>query len=235
MAVRRKEDFMADWQNFMDREFSKGYLAAIRDQLENEYASQTVYPPKEDIFRALEETPLDQVKVVILGQDPYHGPHQAQGFAFSVPADEKIPPSLANIYTELANEYNRPVHRTGDLSDWARQGVLLLNPILTVRAHQPLSHKDLGWQQFTNAVLQELDQQDQPMVFLLWGAQARKARQFITNPNHLVLESAHPSPLAAYRGFFGNGHFVRANQFLESHGVSGIDWTRDNTADPTED
>lgn len=225
---------MADWQTFMDREFSKGYLGPIRDRLEKEYAEFTVYPPKEDIFRALEETPLDQVKVVILGQDPYHGEHQAQGFAFSVPADEKIPPSLANIYSELASEYNRPVHRNGDLSDWAAQGVLLLNPILTVRAHQPLSHKDLGWQQFTDAVLQELDRQDQPMVFLLWGAQAKKAARFITNPNHLVLESVHPSPLSAYRGFFGCNHFVRANYFLESHGVSGIDWTRDNTRDAME-
>lgn len=226
---------MADWQNFMDQEFSRGYLQPLRDRLEKEYEDYTVYPAKENIFRALEETPLDQVKVVILGQDPYHGPNQAQGFAFSVPGNEKIPPSLANMYTELANELQQPVHRTGNLTDWARQGVLLLNPILTVRAHQPLSHKDLGWQQFTDAVLQELDRQNQPMVFLLWGAQARKAKRFITNPNHLVLESAHPSPLSAYRGFFGNGHFVRANQFLESHGVSGIDWARDNTRDAEEE
>lgn len=212
----------------MNQELKKGYLENIRNILEQEYAHKTIYPPRDLIFNALETTPLDQVKVVILGQDPYHNPNQAMGYAFSVPAGEKIPPSLQNMYKELENEYQMPVRRSGDLSDWASQGVLLLNPILTVEAHKPLSHQNLGWQQFTDAVLQQLNQQDQPIVFLLWGAQARKAKRFLNNPNHLVLESAHPSPLSAYRGFFGNNHFRTANDFLQSKGISPVNWTASN-------
>lgn len=227
-ALPAREDH--SWQQFMERETARGYLLPIRDRLEQDYQTKTIYPAPENIFRALEETPLDQVKVVILGQDPYHGPNQAQGFAFSVPASEKIPPSLRNIYKEIADEYGLPVplQRSGDLTDWARQGVLLLNPILTVEQGKPMSHADYGWQQFTDAVLEELDRQDQPMVFLLWGAQARKAKRLLHNPNHLILESPHPSPLSASRGFFGTGHFRKANEFLESHGAAPIDWARSN-------
>lgn len=219
---------MKDWNELMDQELAKGYLEQIRDTLEEEYAHKTIYPAKENVFRAMEETPLDQVKVVILGQDPYHGPNQAQGFSFSVPETEQLPPSLRNIYKELMMEYGKPVDRSGDLSDWAAQGVLLLNSILTVEGGKPLSHEGLGWQQFTDAVIQALNEQDQPMVFLLWGAHARKAKRFLNNPNHLVLECAHPSPLSANRGFMGCGHFKKANEFLEAHGVKGIDWTASN-------
>ena len=219
---------MNSWNELMSREMEKGYMKDLRLTLENEYAGKTIYPPKALIFNALETTPLDQVKVVILGQDPYHGPNQAMGYAFSVPASEKIPPSLQNMYKELEGEYQMPVRRSGDLSDWAAQGVLLLNPILTVEEHKPLSHQNLGWQQFTDAVLQQLNEQDQPIVFLLWGAQAKKAKRFLNNPNHLVLESSHPYPLSAYRGFFGSGPFNTANEFLESHGTKGIDWTASN-------
>ena len=217
-----------DWQTLMQQEFDKGILGPIRQKLDAAYANTTVYPAKENLFQALERTPLDEVKVVILGQDPYHGPNQAQGFSFSVPASEKIPPSLQNIYKELEQEYGKPVKRSGDLSDWADQGVLLLNTILSVEQGKPLSHQNLGWQDFTDDILKALNEQKQPIVFLLWGAQARKAKRFLTNPNHLVLESAHPSPLSASRGFFGNGHFKTANDFLKQHGSAGIDWTRDN-------
>lgn len=223
---------METWQQLFEQEEQKGYLQTIRDRLEQEYTHQTIYPAKENLFRALEETPLDQVKAVILGQDPYHGPNQAMGFAFSVPKNQKIPPSLQNIYKELEDEYRQPVERTGSLADWAKQGVLLLNPILSVQAGRPMSHADLGWQQLTDEILRVLNAQPQPIVFFLWGAQARKAKCFLNNPAHLVLESAHPSPLSAYRGFFGSSQFVRANQFLESHGVPGIDWTRNNMNDP---
>lgn len=226
-------EYLENWNELMDQELKKGYLQTLRDRLEEAYATATVYPAKENIFRALEETPLDQVKVVILGQDPYIRPNQAQGFAFSVPAGEKIPPSLQNIYKEIAMEYQTPLHRSGDLSDWAQQGVLLLNPILTVEAGKSMSHAGLGWQQFTDEIIRVLDQQDQPIVFFLWGAQARKTKALLHNPRHLILESVHPSPLSASRGFFGTGHFKACNDFLESHGVEGIDWTRSNLPDPS--
>ncbi len=216
------------WEQLMEQEQAKGVLAPIRQFLEHEYSEKTIYPARENIFRALEMTPLDQVRVVILGQDPYHGPNQAQGFSFSVPADEKIPPSLRNIYQEISQEYQQPVRRSGDLSDWASQGVLLLNSILTVEQGKPMSHANIGWQQFTDAILQTLNGLDQPIVFMLWGAQARKAKRFLTNPDHLILESAHPSPLSASRGFFGSGQFLKANEYLVSKGARPIDWTRSN-------
>lgn len=215
------------WESLIKEEEARGIFAPIRQFLEKAYEEKTIYPARENIFRALEMTPLDKVKVVILGQDPYHGPNQAQGFSFSVPADEKIPPSLKNIYKEIADEYHRPVNRTGDLSDWASQGVLLLNSILTVEQGKPMSHASLGWQEFTDDILKVLNEQNQPIVFMLWGAQARKAKRFLNNPNHLILESVHPSPLSASRGFLGSGQFKKANEFLESKGVSGIDWFGD--------
>lgn len=217
-----------NWEDVMQQEFKNGTLGPIRDQLEKAYQTSTVYPAKENIFKALEMTPLDQVKVVILGQDPYHGPNQAQGYSFSVPRGQRIPPSLANIYKELSHEYQMPIQRSGDLSDWASQGVLLLNSILSVEQGKPMSHAHFGWQKFTDDILKVLNEQDQPIVFLLWGSQARKAKQFLTNPNHLVLESPHPSPLSASKGFFGNGHFMRANEFLQAHGSTPVDWTRSN-------
>ena len=216
------------WEELMKKESENGTLGPIKEKLEEAYAHSIVYPARENLFRALDMTPMDQVKVVILGQDPYHEPGQAQGFSFSVPAKVKTPPSLVNIYKELAEEYGQPVNRSGDLSDWAAQGVLLLNSILSVEQGKPLSHAGFGWQTFTNDILKELNTLDQPIVFLLWGAQARKAKEFLNNPNHLVLESPHPSPLSASRGFFHNGHFRMANEFLESKGVEGIDWIRNN-------
>lgn len=220
------------WEQLMQAEFEKGVLGPIRERLDAAYSHGKVYPAKENVFRALDKTPFDQVKVVILGQDPYHGPGQAQGFSFSVPAGMRIPPSLVNMYKELSAEYGMPVHRSGDLSDWADQGVLLLNTILSVEEGKPLSHANLGWQQFTDDILKALNESDQPIVFMLWGAQARKAKQYITNPNHLVLECAHPSPLSANRGFFGCGHFRKANAFLEQHGATPIDWCANNLQDP---
>lgn len=217
-----------DWETLMKQEFERGVLGPVREKLEKAYAGSTVYPAKENLFKALEMTPFDQVKVVILGQDPYHGPNQAQGYSFSVPANEKIPPSLVNIYKEISQEYEKPVHRSGDLSDWARQGVLLLNTILSVEQGKPLSHSNFGWQTFTDDILKALNESEQPIVFLLWGAQAKAAKRLLTNPNHLVLESAHPSPLAAHKGFFGNGHFKKANAYLQQHGLSAISWAEDN-------
>lgn len=222
---------MQTWEELMEEEMHKDYMHQIRAKLDHEYATKTIYPARENIFRALEETPLDQVKVVILGQDPYINPNQAQGFAFSVPKGVRLPPSLQNIYKELSSEYQQPVHRTGDLTDWARDGVLLLNPILTVEAGKSLSHEGLGWQQLTDRILEVLNTLPQPIVFILWGARARAAKKFLTNPDHLVLESPHPSPLSAHRGFFGTNQFLKANEYLQAHGVKPVNWIRDNTND----
>ncbi|WP_304683664.1 uracil-DNA glycosylase [Ileibacterium valens] len=217
-----------NWEQLIEQEEAKGTFDTLRPYLDQAYKEQIIYPAKENIFRALEMTPLDKVRVVILGQDPYHGPNQAQGFSFSVPANEKIPPSLRNIYQEIFNEYQTPVQRSGDLSDWASQGVLLLNSILTVEQGKPMSHSNLGWQNFTDDILRVLNEQNQPIVFMLWGAQARKAKRFLNNPNHLILESVHPSPLSANRGFFNSGQFKKANEFLESKGEPPIDWAKSN-------
>ena len=216
------------WDELFQREKQKDYLMQIDYALAKEYKTKQIYPPKDKIFSALQAVPKENVKVVILGQDPYHGPGQAHGMAFSVNHGVPIPPSLRNMYQELENEYDIPFHRDGNLEDWAYDGVLLLNPILTVEQGKPLSHQNLGWQRFTDEVIKELEKSDQPIVYLLWGSKARAAKRLITNPNHLVLESAHPSPLSAYRGFFGNGHFRKANDFLQSHDVKPIDWTHSN-------
>lgn len=174
---------------------------------------------------------MDQVKVVIIGQDPYHGPNQAQGLSFSVPANQKIPPSLQNIYKELEREYQQPIYRSGDLQDWAKQGVLLLNAALSVEAGKPNSHANIGWKTFTDDILRVLNKEDRPIVFMLWGYNARQAAKFLNNPNHLVLQSTHPSPLSAHKGFIGCNHFKQANSFLESHGLEPIHWIRDNWQD----
>ena len=217
-----------DWNTILIQEGQKPYMKELKKILSEEYKTQTIYPPKAQIFSALELTPPQNVKVVILGQDPYHGYGQAHGLAFSVNPDIKIPPSLRNIYKELELEYHVSVHRTGDLRDWAKQGVLLLNPILTVREHQPLSHQKIGWQLFTNEILKALNQMDQPMVFILWGSKAREAKKILTNPAHLIIESAHPSPLSASRGFFGSNCFKRANEYLAAHHEKPISWIETN-------
>ena len=205
-------------------EFGKPYYLNLRKFLVQEYKSQTIYPHMNDIFNALKYTDFKDVKEVILGQDPYHQPNQAHGLCFSVKKGVNPPPSLQNMYKEIYAEYGYPIPQHGELTYWAEQGVLMMNTVLTVRESQPNSHKGMGWEIFTDNVISLLNRRPEPMVFLLWGANARAKKKIITNPNHLVLESAHPSPLSAYNGFFGNGHFKKANEFLKSNGLSEIDW-----------
>ena len=191
-----------------------------------------MFPPADDIFNAFHLTPLSEVKVVILGQDPYHNVNQAHGLCFSVQPTVEIPPSLENIYKELHDDLGCKIPNNGYLVKWAKQGVLLLNTVLTVRAHQANSHQNIGWEQFTDAVIEILDQQDRPMVFLLWGKPAQRKKAMLHNPNHLILEAPHPSPLSAYRGFFGCRHFSKTNQFLEEHGLTPIDWQIEDVPRP---
>lgn len=205
-----------NWRSLLRAEFEKDYFKRLWAFVENEYVTRTIYPRAEHIFRALNETPLDAVKVVILGQDPYHEPNQAQGLAFYVPPEVSAPPSLVNIGKELGH--------VPDLLRWARQGVLLLNATLTVAAHAPLSHQRRGWETFTDAVIRLVAAKRDSIVFLLWGANAQKKASFIDSSRHLVLTAPHPSPLSAYRGFFGCGHFGKANDYLKSHGLTPIDF-----------
>ena len=190
-----------------------------------------VYPPSDEIFSAFEFTPLSKVKAVILGQDPYHEPGQANGLCFSVKPGVEIPPSLVNIYQELHDDLGCYIPDNGNLEKWARQGVMLLNTVLTVRAHQANSHKDIGWTEFTDAAIRILNEQDRPIVFMLWGRSAQNKEAMLTNPKHMIIKSAHPSPLSAYRGFFGSRPFSRANEFLERNGETPIDWQIENLAD----
>ena len=190
----------------------------------SEYATTTVYPPGSQIFRAFDLSPFDQTKVVILGQDPYHEPGQAHGLCFSVDKGVPFPPSLQNIYKEIRDDIGTVVSSQGDLSDWARQGVLLLNATLTVRAHQAGSHQNKGWERFTDAVIHRLAEQREHLVFILWGSYAQRKGAFIDKNRHLVLQSPHPSPLSAHRGFFGNRHFSTANRYLQEHGIEPIIW-----------
>ena len=214
-----------DWLDAIRPEFSKPYYRELFEFVKAEYSRVVVYPPAEDIFNAFHFTPLSKVKVLILGQDPYHNVHQAHGLSFSVPSDQKeIPPSLQNIYKELHDDLGCTIPNNGYLKKWADQGVLLLNTVLTVRAHQANSHQGKGWEQFTDAVIQAVNAQDRPIVYLLWGRPAQSKIQMLTNPKHLILKAPHPSPLSAYRGFFGCRHFSQANAFLEEHGVEPIDW-----------
>lgn len=215
---------MNDWLTPLNREFSKPYYKKLYDFIREEYATQIIFPPAEDIFNAFHLTPLSQVKVVIIGQDPYHNYGQAHGLCFSVRPDIEIPPSLVNIYKELQEDLGCGIPNNGYLEKWAKQGVLLLNTVLTVRAHQANSHQNHGWENFTDAVIQIVDQQSEPVVFMLWGKPAQAKKQLLHNPNHLILEAPHPSPLSAYRGFFGCKHFSKANQFLQEHGREPIDW-----------
>ena len=216
--------FNNSWDILLKDEFQKPYYLNLRKFLVQEYKSQTIYPHMNNIFNALKYTDYKDVKVVILGQDPYHQPNQAHGLSFSVLKGVKAPPSLQNMYKEIYAEYGFPIPDHGELTYWAEQGVLLMNTVLTVRESQPNSHKGMGWEIFTDNVISLLNERPEPMVFLLWGANARAKKKIITNPNHLVLESAHPSPLSAYNGFFGNGHFKKANDFLKSKNITEIDW-----------
>ena len=216
--------FNNSWDILLKDEFQKPYYLNLRKFLVQEYKTQTIYPNMNNIFNALKYTDYKDVKVVILGQDPYHQPNQAHGLCFSVLKGVNPPPSLQNMYKEIHAEYGYPIPDHGELTYWAEQGVLMMNTVLTVRESQPNSHKGMGWEIFTDNVISLLNLRPEPMVFLLWGANARAKKKIITNPNHLVLESAHPSPLSAYNGFFGNGHFKKANEFLKSKGMTEIDW-----------
>ena len=217
-----------EWAEALAPEFKKPYYKKLFQTVSEEYRTHRIFPPGDDIFNAFHLTPLPQVKVVILGQDPYHGEGQAHGLCFSVRPDVEIPPSLVNIYKELEEDVGCYIPNSGYLEKWARQGVLLLNTVLTVRAHQANSHRGIGWEEFTDAAIRVLAAQDRPMVFILWGKPAQAKKPMITNPKHLVLFSAHPSPLSAYRGFFGSRVFSRTNQYLESHGLTPIDWQIEN-------
>lgn len=216
--------FGNDWDKVLQEETEAEYFNKIRYTLAAEYKTQTVFPPKEDLFSALKLTPYHQVKAVIIGQDPYHGAGQAHGLSFSVRPGVRVPPSLKNIYKELHADLDLPVPNHGSLVHWAQQGVLLLNAVLTVREGQPNSHQALGWQTFTDAVIRALNERSEPMVFMLWGSHAQKKGAFINRDKHLVLESTHPSPLAAHRGFLGSRPFSKANDFLTSKGIEPIDW-----------
>ena len=216
----------SDWQAHLADEFNKDYMQRLREFLVQEKeARKVIFPHSNDCFNALNETPFEQVKVVILGQDPYHGPNQAHGLSFSVKPGIKTPPSLVNIYKELEADLNIPIANHGYLINWARQGVLLLNSVLTVEASKAGSHQNNGWETFTDQVIQLINEHHQGVVFMLWGSYAQKKGRHIDRSKHCVLESVHPSPLSAYRGFFGCGHFSKANQYLESIGKAPIDWS----------
>ena len=204
-----------DWDFALKGEFESDYYLKLREFLKSEYSTRRIYPPMGDIYNALRYTSLEKTKVVILGQDPYHGEGQAHGLCFSVKPGVKFPPSLNNIFKELQSEYGMEIPKTGELSGWANQGVLLLNTTLTVREGQPQSHKGFGWETLTDKIIEKTNEKNSPVVFLLWGSNARAKKALITNPMHLVLECAHPSPLSAYAGFFGCNHFRLANEFLE--------------------
>ncbi len=213
-----------DWAEVLNCEFEKDYYQKMRAFLINEYRTRQIFPDKYDIFNALHYTPLKNVKVLILGQDPYHNVGQAHGLAFSVGKNVPIPPSLVNIYQELNKDIGCHIPLHGNLVKWAEQGVLLLNTVLTVRAHCAHSHRDIGWETFTDAVIAAVNQIDRPVVILLWGKPAQRKRVLLDNPKHLILETSHPSPLSAYRGFSGCRHFSKTNQFLVDHGVEPVDW-----------
>ena len=218
-----------DWLPYLEQEFKKDYYRDLYRFVKDEYSRYVIYPKSDDIFNALHFTPLGKVKVVILGQDPYHEENQAHGLSFSVPKDQpKIPPSLQNIYKELHDELGCYIPNNGYLKKWADQGVLMLNTVLTVRAHQAFSHKEHGWEQFTDAIINAVDLLDRPVVYLLWGSPSQKKAAMLNNQKHLVLKAAHPSPLSVYRGFWGCGHFKKCNEFLEANGVTPIDWQIEN-------
>lgn len=218
-----------DWLDCIQDEFRKPYYKELYQFVRKEYNTHVIYPPADDIFNAFHFTPLSRVKVMILGQDPYHGEHQAHGLCFSVLLDQpELPPSLQNIYKELQDDLGCYIPNNGYLKKWADQGVLMLNTVLTVRAHQAGSHQGKGWEQFTDAIIQAVNAQDRPIVYLLWGKPAQSKIPMLTNPKHLILKAPHPSPLSAYRGFFGCRHFSQTNAFLQKNGMDPIDWQIDN-------
>lgn len=222
MNVRIEEG----WKKALNEEFSKEYFLHLTDAIRAEYSNPTyrIYPPASKIFAAFDASPFDDTKVVIIGQDPYHGPGQANGLCFSVASGVTMPPSLVNIFKEVCDDTGAPFPANGDLSRWARQGVLMLNSTLTVREHQPRSHSGFGWEKFTDAVVERLNRERKNLVFMLWGSDAIRKGNAIDRGRHLVLTSPHPSPLSAYRGFFGNHHFSRANAYLQAHGKDQIIW-----------
>lgn len=213
-----------DWDEVLGSEFEKEYYKRLMKFLEEERQDNTIYPPEEDVFNALKFSPYNNTKVVILGQDPYHEPGQAHGLCFSVNKGVKIPPSLVNIYKEMQNDMGIIQPNHGYLADWAYQGVLLLNTVLTVRRGEANSHKGKGWEKFTDRIVELLNQREKPMVFILWGANAKSKQSLTTNKDHMILSGAHPSPLSAFNGFFGGGYFSKANRFLELTGQEPIDW-----------
>ena len=214
-----------DWDFYLQNEYNKDYFKDLLKTINEAYKSKKIYPPKNEIFNAFRHTAFKDVKVVILGQDPYHGPHQAEGLSFSVKNDVRKPPSLQNIFKELNSDLNIPFPETNSLIPWADQGVLLLNTVLTVEASHPASHKGLGWEEFTDEVIRILNAKETPIVFILWGAFAKSKKTLITNPIHYIIESAHPSPFSANNGFFGSKPFSKTNNFLISKGLTPIDWT----------
>jgi len=213
-----------DWLGALKPEFGKEYYKELFSFVKNEYRDHVIYPPADDIFNALHLTKLEDVKVLILGQDPYFNENQAHGLCFSVRPGVDIPPSLKNIYEELRTDLDCKIPNNGYLTKWADQGVLLLNTVLTVRAHEPNSHQGKGWEKFTDAIIKKVNEQDRPIVYMLWGKPAQTKIKMLNNKKHLILTAPHPSPLSAYRGFFGCKHFSKANEFLESHGIQPIDW-----------
>jgi len=214
----------ASWKNVLKDEFEKDYFIQLVNFVKNEYRNHTIYPPGSKIFNAFNHCPFDKLKVVILGQDPYHGPNQAHGLCFSVNDGVAFPPSLINIFKEILNDTGSPIPKSGNLERWADQGILLLNATLTVQAHQAGSHQRKGWEQFTDAVINTIAAKKDNIVFLLWGAYAQKKAAFVNRDKHLIQESVHPSPLSASRGFFGNHHFSKINQYLIDHGKTPINW-----------
>lgn len=213
-----------EWDEILKEQFASTEYLALREFLKSEYSTRTIYPSMFDIFNSMKITAFNEVKVVLLGQDPYHNQGQAMGLSFSVPKGVDKPPSLVNMFKELNAELQIPINESGDLTGWAKQGVLLLNTVLTVREHQANSHKGKGWEQFTDGVIKTISDKKEGVVFLLWGANARSKKQLIDAKKHLILECAHPSPLSAYNGFFGCGHFIKTNEYLLKVGKSPIDW-----------
>lgn len=217
-----------DWADYLAEEYKKVYYKTLYQKVNEEYSQYQIFPAAADIFNAFHFTPVKDVKVVILGQDPYHNFDQAHGLCFSVKPDVPVPPSLVNIYQELRDDVGCVIPNNGYLTKWAKQGVLMLNTVLTVRAHQANSHRGIGWEQFTDAAIKVLNAQDRPIVFILWGRPAQNKKAMLNNPKHIILEAPHPSPLSSYRGFFGCKHFSKTNEFLKQNGMEPIDWQIDN-------
>ena len=212
------------WDQYLKEEYQKDYFKTLLDFIKDEYKRKTIYPKQNEVFNAFRYTDFENVKVVILGQDPYHGPNQAEGLSFSVKNEVLKPPSLQNIFKELESDLGIPFPELNSLKPWAQQGVLLLNSVLTVEEHKPTSHSEKGWERFTDEVIKILNKKDKPVVFILWGSYARSKKSLITNPNHFIIESAHPSPFSARNGFFGSKPFSRTNEFLKKKNLPEIDW-----------